>query len=147
LDKLWFERERKKLGLSLRGLARAMEMEPSALSRAFNSKRLFKANEVQRLAQVLEQPVHSVLQHLEAQEYDGEYFNYHVNEESSAYVMAPQAPVPTTRKHPLFGLMKGTTIVMSGVDLTRPADPNWGSVYDRNYDHGAVSPTKKRRSS
>lgn len=33
-------------------------------------------------------------------------------------------------KHPLFGCMKGTSIVMPGVDLTEPADPDWGKVYD-----------------
>ena len=32
-------------------------------------------------------------------------------------------------RSPLFGSMKGTTIVMPGVDLTEPADPDWGKVY------------------
>ena len=31
---------------------------------------------------------------------------------------------------PLFGSMKGTTIVLPGVDLTKPADPDWEKVYE-----------------
>jgi hypothetical protein len=30
--------------------------------------------------------------------------------------------------------MKGTSIVMPGVDLTEPADPDWGKVYDDDYE-------------
>lgn len=41
------------------------------------------------------------------------------------------APV---RKHPLFGCMKGTSIVLPGVDLTKPVDPEWAKVYDDDYD-------------
>lgn len=32
--------------------------------------------------------------------------------------------------HPLFGAMKGLIKVAPGVDLTEPADPDWGKVYD-----------------
>lgn len=34
------------------------------------------------------------------------------------------------KRHPIFGFMKGTISVMPGVDLTAPADPDWGKVYD-----------------
>lgn len=34
---------------------------------------------------------------------------------------------------PLFGFMKGTTIIAPGVDLTAPADPDWARVYDDDY--------------
>lgn len=47
------------------------------------------------------------------------------------------------KRHPLFGSMKGTTIVLPGVDLAQPADPDWGKVYDEDYDHGiVVAPAK-----
>jgi hypothetical protein len=29
-------------------------------------------------------------------------------------------------RHPLFGLLKGLVIIPPGVDLTEPADPDWG---------------------
>ena len=39
-------------------------------------------------------------------------------------------PIP---RSPLFGSMKGTSIVAPGVDLTEPADPDWAKVYDDDY--------------
>ena len=32
--------------------------------------------------------------------------------------------------HPAFGALKGTVTIPPGVDLTEPADPDWGKVYD-----------------
>jgi hypothetical protein len=32
--------------------------------------------------------------------------------------------------HPLFGALKGLTRIPPGIDLTEPADPDWGKVYD-----------------
>lgn len=34
------------------------------------------------------------------------------------------------RRHPLFGALKGMITVAPGTDLTAPADPDWGKVYD-----------------
>jgi hypothetical protein len=34
-------------------------------------------------------------------------------------------------RHPLFGALKGVTSIPPGVDLTEPADPDWGEVYDQ----------------
>jgi hypothetical protein len=31
-------------------------------------------------------------------------------------------------RHPLFGALKNMTYVPPGVDLTAPADPDWGKV-------------------
>ncbi len=43
---------------------------------------------------------------------------------------APQAagpmPVKKGERHPLFGAMKDVTWVPPGIDLTEPADPDWG---------------------
>jgi hypothetical protein len=48
----------------------------------------------------------------------------------------PASPAPTaapevdgrtpTRRHPLFGVLKGLLRVMPGTDLTKPACPDWG---------------------
>jgi hypothetical protein len=38
--------------------------------------------------------------------------------------------VDVVDRHPLIGWMKGTLTVAEGVDLTQPADPDWGSVVD-----------------
>ena len=33
-------------------------------------------------------------------------------------------------RHPLFGALKGLVRIPPGVDLTEPADPDWGKVYE-----------------
>ena len=47
-----------------------------------------------------------------------------------------QSPLPMS---PLFGSMKGTSFVAEGVDLTAPADADWGKVYDDDYVPPAAS--------
>jgi hypothetical protein len=41
----------------------------------------------------------------------------------------PSAPRKGER-HPIFGALKDVTFIAPGVDLTEPADPEWGKVYD-----------------
>jgi hypothetical protein len=46
--------------------------------------------------------------------------------EKQAY---PPTPAPAkSGGHPLFGCMKGTVTIPEGVDLTEPADPEWGEI-------------------
>jgi hypothetical protein len=40
-------------------------------------------------------------------------------------------------RHPLFGALKDTTFIPPGVDLTEPADPDWGEVYEPRSPDGA----------
>ncbi len=47
----------------------------------------------------------------------------------AAQGMAPGPAISATR-HPAFGALKGVITIMPGVDLTEPADPDWGKVYD-----------------
>jgi hypothetical protein len=49
------------------------------------------------------------------------------NTGGSAHPGGKPGPFP---RSPLFGSMKGTTIVQPGVDLTAPSDPDWGKVYE-----------------
>jgi hypothetical protein len=47
--------------------------------------------------------------------------------------LAEASPPPPTKKgerHPLFGALKGLVRIPPGVDLTEPADPDWGKVYE-----------------
>jgi len=41
---------------------------------------------------------------------------------------APNVDVPTEDRHPLIGWMKGTLTIADGVDLTQPADAEWGEA-------------------
>ena len=38
------------------------------------------------------------------------------------------SPAITRARHPLIGWMKGTLTIAEGVDLTEPADPEWGEA-------------------
>jgi len=40
-------------------------------------------------------------------------------------------------QHPAWGAWRGLVTILSGVDLTKPADPDWGKTYDA--DHSAKS--------
>ena len=46
----------------------------------------------------------------------------------------PQESSPSSAKkggrHPIFGALKGFVRIPEGVDLTEPADPDWGKVYE-----------------
>jgi len=36
------------------------------------------------------------------------------------------------KRHPAFGALKDSTFIPPGVDLTEPADPDWGKVYEKD---------------
>jgi hypothetical protein len=40
------------------------------------------------------------------------------------------------RRHPLFGSMKGVTWIAPGVDLTKPAMPEWADLIEEKYGKG-----------
>ena len=43
---------------------------------------------------------------------------------------APDKPAASQPCHPAYGSMKGLIQIAPGVDLTEPADPEWGKVYE-----------------
>ena len=51
-----------------------------------------------------------------------------VRSEASGGTGAPSVDVPTKDRHPLIGWMKGTLTIAAGVDLTQPADLEWGEA-------------------
>ena len=47
--------------------------------------------------------------------------------------IGPETTTQQARKsgqHPIFGALKGSVFIPEGVDLTEPADPDWGRVYE-----------------
>ena len=48
-------------------------------------------------------------------------------EQSATETAKPQAK---TGHHPIIGALKGSVYIPEGVDLTEPADPDWGKVYE-----------------
>jgi hypothetical protein len=51
-----------------------------------------------------------------------------VRSEASRNAGAQSVGVTTEGRHPLIGWMKGTLTIAEGVDLTQPADPEWGEA-------------------
>jgi hypothetical protein len=49
---------------------------------------------------------------------------------ASATAAKASLPAKKGERHPLFGALKDVTFIPPGVDLTEPADPDWGKVYD-----------------
>ena len=45
--------------------------------------------------------------------------------------LAVEKSLPNASPHPLVGWMKGTVHVPDGIDLTEPADPDWGASLER----------------
>lgn len=43
----------------------------------------------------------------------------------------PVAPNGSPARHPAWGALKGASKIADGDDLTGPAAPDWGAVYDR----------------
>lgn len=82
-----------------------------------------------------------------------QYAREAAEEEEEEYVIPSEyfarlgKPVP-----PIFTCMKGTLTILPGVDLTAPADPDWGKIYDdpdwgKNFedDDDAGAPAGKDR--
>ena len=112
------------------------KMDPSALSRTLAGERKMQLSEVFQIAHILKLPREEVGRHVDALPPDAPA----AGSDSDGFSEMKHAPyesesgAKTYGKSPLFGSMKGTTIVMPGVDLTEPADPDWGRVYDDDYD-------------
>jgi hypothetical protein len=53
--------------------------------------------------------------------------------------LSPTTDPKKSERHPLFGALKDEMFVPPGVDLTEPADPDWGNVYEKD----AVIPAKR----
>ncbi len=43
---------------------------------------------------------------------------------------SPVATIANGERHPLFGALKGLAHIPTGVDLTEPADPDWGKIHE-----------------
>ena len=138
VDKTWFRSRIEQKGLSLRAVAKKMNIEASALSRSLNSERKFKPEEITQLAVILEQPAAEILEHINVIADAASPPRTQGFGEVPQTLIAAPGPAAPYKRHPLFGSMKGTTIVMPGVDLTQPASPDWAHVYDDDYDHGVV---------
>lgn len=144
IDTAWFHKQLDARGESVRGLARFMELDASAVSRMLKGERKMSADEQDRISNFLGVNLEEI-----AARRRGDYAGF--AESNQAVYDAGGASVPDIypeneiiykdgkrwmegrngeliEAHPIFGCMKGTITVMPGVDLTAPMDWDfeWG---------------------
>jgi transcriptional regulator with XRE-family HTH domain len=124
IDKQWFMDRWAEKGLTLRKVAKLIDMDPSALSKTLSGERQMKIVEVDKIATVMGLSQSTVLSHVTAN--------------LAGPKSAEREPIQAAqglrgRRHPLFGCLKGALTVPPGVDLTEPADPELAGYLDRKY--------------
>jgi hypothetical protein len=55
----------------------------------------------------------------------------HISAKADVGGGSPPAAVSHARPHPIVGCLKGSVRVAEGVDLTAPADPDWGASLEQ----------------
>jgi hypothetical protein len=153
IDTEWFHQELDARGESVRGLARFMNIDPSAASRMLKGERKMSADEQDDVAAFLGISLEEVAAHRR-----GERTGFAERKQAGYTVdgVATTTPAEPPMKmfteddiiykdgkrwmegpdgkllelHPIFGCMKGTMTIPADLDLTAPADPDWGNVYE-----------------
>ena len=150
IDTTWFHRQLEARNQSVRALARFMDVDASAVSRMLKGERRMSAEEQDRIADFFGLGLEEVAAHRRGH-VSG--FSESKREPYSAVMDTRQEPPvkmfteadvvykdgkrwmegpdgTLVELHPIFGCMKGTMTIPDGLDLTAPADPDWGKVYE-----------------
>lgn len=139
IDGAWFKQQFERAGLSMREVARRLPagkqgkpMDPSALSRALKGTRKMSVSEAVNIARILKVSETIVLEKAlgESATEDKGSGQLVLADGAKSRVSSEQSDHPqgAARRHPAWGVLKGTTIVMPGVDLTEPTAPEWGQL-------------------
>jgi transcriptional regulator with XRE-family HTH domain len=138
IDSAWFYQQLEKDGRSLRGMARALGLDPSAVSRMLRGERKMTAEEQDGIAAYLGVPMADV-----AARRRGDVLGFAeggqepLKRDDEAGVIGKRKDVDTNGADNFLdrirGRMAGTVTLAPGVDLTEPADPDWARVYDDDY--------------
>lgn len=149
IDTAWFHQQLDERGESVRGLARSMGLDPSAVSRMLKGERKMSADEQDHVSNFLGVNLEEV-----AARRRGDQGGFGESKQAGYAVdgkpLAPELPTKMFTEddviykdgkrymetkegellemHPVWGCMEGTITVMPGVDLTAPMDwdEEWG---------------------
>ena len=136
IDSAWFYQKLEKDNRSLRGMARALGLDPSAVSRMLRGERKMTADEQDGIASYLDIPLSEV-----ASRRRGEVSGLAERGQEPLIMdgeAASQKPADSEGRladnwlDRVRGCMKGTITIAPGVDLTEPADPEWAKIYDED---------------
>lgn len=151
IDTEWFYRQLELRSQSVRGLARFLSVDPSAVSRMLKGDRKMSAEEQDKIAAFLGLELEEVASRRRgetrgfAEGKQGAYMTEDIALAATPPVkMFTEADViykdgkrwmekpdgSLVALHPIFGCMKGTMTISDDLDLTAPADPEWGNVYE-----------------
>lgn len=133
LDGKWLDERLAEVGSNRAGLSRALDRDRSVVTKLVQGKRQLKVREIDIIAAHLKCSKAAVAKWAKTPMTAAKVEGFGEMQQSG-YEAAEQSSPKVTRIHPLFGSMKGTTIVMPGVDLTEPADPELLRIYDDDYD-------------
>lgn len=121
VDRNWFDARMAAQGMSLSEVARRMQIDKSALSRALSGKRGMKVAEIAKISTILKTSEMEVFAHLKAKATAA-------GAKSGSDLAAEPSPYGI-RDHPGFGFMKGLMTIEEGYDLTSPSDEDWEGGY------------------
>ncbi|MCO6185601.1 helix-turn-helix transcriptional regulator [Rhizobium sp. L1K21] len=148
MDSEWFYWQLGREGRSLSGLAKALGLDPSAVSRMLRGERKMSADEQDGIADYLGVSLNAVAARRRG---DAAGFaekgqeSFEMDMEGADVAMAGRKPKSDTSKSAskaeigflerIGNKMAGTVTIPAGVDITAPADPDWARVYDEDYDY------------
>jgi transcriptional regulator with XRE-family HTH domain len=137
IDSEWFYRQLEANGQSIRSLGRSMGLDPSAVSRMLRGERKMSAEEQDLVAEYLGAPLSEIAARRRGQPQG-------LAERGQEVFLLENDPPMGARGTELASAsylerirskMQGTVTVMPGVDVTQPADPEWGRVYEDDHEY------------
>jgi transcriptional regulator with XRE-family HTH domain len=142
IDSAWFYQRLQQEGRSLRDMARALGMDASAVSRMLRGERKMSADEQDGIAVYLGVSLGEVAMRRRGEapgfgEQAQEALKMDVDPVAASRIPtqpSPSKPAATADERSFLERirerMAGTVTIPPGVDVTEPADPEWGKVYD-----------------
>jgi hypothetical protein len=145
IDSEWFYRQLDKEGRSLRDMAKALGLDPSAVSRMLRGERKMSAEEQDGIAGYLGVSVMDVAARRRGEragfaESRQEPLRMDIEIEHGKTMGSALPPGAGQQAAGSFldrirARMAGTVTIPAGVDLTEPTDPEWARVYDDDHEY------------
>ena len=130
-DSNWFEQKLRAKKLSQRKVAELLGIHYSRVSRMLRGRVEMSLDEAAWFAANLGVPVEDVLRHAGVKPRGSKKHSSKLSGKKAKPVEATAVVDQDTHlgkecRHPAFGALKGLIHIAPGVDLTAPADPEWG---------------------
>lgn len=135
LDGHWLDLRLEEAGSNRAGLARALGKDRATVTKIVQGKREVKLREVDIVAAHLACSREEVLRwagmaSTERPQGFGEMKQPEYEVDAPPLGASTKLKAGDKSRHPLFGVWKGKVTLDPNYDYTRPADPDWGKVYE-----------------